>query len=310
VKIKIQLPDGFLDEEVRNGYTISCEMKKVWAVELDLLCEFDRICKEHHISYIADGGTLLGAIRHNGFIPWDDDIDVGMLRSEYEKLNAIASTEFHDPYFWQTEETDPGSLRGHAQLRNSDTTGILYCEQDRRIPFNQGIFIDVFQFDDSITDQKKLEEQFRNIVKYKQMACFEADLTIRYSYDNLKQHSTFKHRLKMNVLHTCLKLFHINLDYKVPYQKFLDECIKFKGSNFGKVADYVLPITIVSGSRDKNCFLKTVEHEFEFIKIPVPVDYDSALKQTFGSDYMVMKRNNSNHGGVLFDTEVSYKDYL
>ena len=146
MNIKLSLPSGFLEEEVRCDYTVSKEMKKVWAVELDLLSEFQRVCKLHDLKYSVCGGTLLGAIRHKGFIPWDDDIDVMMMRDEYEKLCKLAD-EFKHPYFFQTEETDPGSLRGHAQLRNSETTGILKRELKFKRPFNQGVFIDIFPLD-------------------------------------------------------------------------------------------------------------------------------------------------------------------
>ena len=66
----------FLKEEYRNGYLITDKMKKVWAVELDLLSELDRVCKKYNIKYYAAFGTLLGAIRDKGFIPWDDDLDI------------------------------------------------------------------------------------------------------------------------------------------------------------------------------------------------------------------------------------------
>ena len=76
--IKLQLPKGFLDAEKRCGYQVTADMKKVWAVELDLLYEFQRVANKHNIKYIANGGTMLGAVRHKGFIPWDDDIDIMM----------------------------------------------------------------------------------------------------------------------------------------------------------------------------------------------------------------------------------------
>ena len=118
VNLKLQIPEEFFKEEVRDGYFVSSDMKNLWAVELDLLNEFIRVCEVYNLRYFAEGGTMIGAVRHNGFIPWDDDIDIVMPREDYCKLEKIAVKEFKFPYFWQTEKTDPGSMRGHAQLRN------------------------------------------------------------------------------------------------------------------------------------------------------------------------------------------------
>mgnify|MGYP001218621471 CR=1 FL=1 len=93
----------------------------------------ERICKANGLKYFADSGTLIGAIRHEGYIPWDDDIDIMMFREEYDKLCKVAPKELKYPYFFQTEYTDKGSLRGHAQIRNCKTTGILMSEKIRNI---------------------------------------------------------------------------------------------------------------------------------------------------------------------------------
>lgn len=91
----------FLKEENRDGYIVSALMKKVWAVELDLLSELDRVCKKYNIKYYAAFGTLLGAVRNKGFIPWDDDIDVCMLRDDYAKFKEVAKNEFGGKYYYQ-----------------------------------------------------------------------------------------------------------------------------------------------------------------------------------------------------------------
>ena len=90
------------EEETRQNYLISKEMKQVWACELDLLKKLLQVCEKYNLKCWADAGTLIGAIRDHGFIPWDDDIDVAMLREDYDKLVSIADKEFAHPYFFQT----------------------------------------------------------------------------------------------------------------------------------------------------------------------------------------------------------------
>ena len=80
------VPDNFLEGEIRNSFYVESMMKKVWAAQLEVLHEIDRICKKHNITYFADWGTLLGAVRHKGFIPWDDDMDITMKRQDYIKF--------------------------------------------------------------------------------------------------------------------------------------------------------------------------------------------------------------------------------
>ena len=130
-----------LKNPVTNSKKINLSMKEVL---LDLMLEFDKVCKQYDLKYVLDSGTLLGAIRHNGFIPWDDDVDVAMLPEDYEKLMEIGPSAFKGKYFFQNEFTDPGSLRYHCQLRNSNTTGFLKGDYARRVKFNSGIFIDIF----------------------------------------------------------------------------------------------------------------------------------------------------------------------
>ena len=115
-------------------------------VQLDLLSELDRVCRKHGIRYLMDGGTMIGAVRHKGFIPWDDDIDVAMLREDYEKLKTVVF-EFNPAYcFFQDHTTDPEYRWGYGKLRRTGTSYIRAGQE--HLKHKDGVFIDIFPFDD------------------------------------------------------------------------------------------------------------------------------------------------------------------
>ena len=154
--------------ETRWGYTIDPAMKEIWSVELEILKEFDRVCDTMHLKYFLDSGTLLGAVRDGRFIPWDDDIDVIMLRDDYDKLVEDRGKSFSQEYFFQCAYTDIEYPRGHAQLRKKGTCAMIPYES-AYVKFNQGIFIDIFVLDGISPDKEKLKQQFvekNKLLKY------------------------------------------------------------------------------------------------------------------------------------------------
>lgn len=312
VSLNINLPENFLNEEVRCEYTITRKMKEVWAVELDLLNELDRVCKKHGIKYCADGGTLLGAVRHKGFIPWDDDVDVAMLRSEYEKLCIIAPNEFKEPYFFQTDETDPGSARGHAQLRNSQTTGILKSEIKMGCKFNQGIFIDIFPFDAVPEDQEELKN-FYNLLCYKRKKLRSVLWNYSYFYPYIRKNKDgkicWREECKRFLKH--IQYIITKPDYKIYYKDFEAECQKYNSiENLPMVADFCILAGLDRIQRYREDFEDLIEIDFEFLKIPVFRQYDRNLKRLYGENYMVPLKVKTEHGGVFFDTTESYRKYV
>ena len=118
-------------------------LRKAQLIMLDELIEVDRICKKYNISYWLDSGTLLGAVRHKGFIPWDDDIDICMLQEDYEKFFSIAKKELNDKYFLQVKETDEMTTSPYMKVRHRDSILIEenFTEKEK---FHQGIFLDIF----------------------------------------------------------------------------------------------------------------------------------------------------------------------
>lgn len=301
VKLNIDIPDDFYKEEIICGYQVTEETKKIWAVELDLLNQLLSVCKKHNIEIYSCGGTMLGAVRHHGFIPWDNDIDMMMKRSEYNKLCSIASDEFQYPYFFQTEYTDPGSLRGHAQLRRSDTTAALKADVNRK-DINQGLFIDIFPHDVLPDDKDAL-------VKWRKQ--------LQYDYWNAK----FCNKNSRTFGKKNLLLFVLNRNVRIPeilhkgsrywYQQFESNASKYSKTD-GKYLG-IIRAFIDSDSFDHSepaeYYENFIECPFEMLKVLVPVKTDEALTAEYGN-WREYKIGGDYHGEILFDTDHSYKELL
>lgn len=283
-----------LEPETRNGYYISKDMKKVWAVEMELLKKLLEVCEKHHLKIWAEGGTLLGNVWHHGYIPWDDDIDMAMPRKDYDKLQSVAKEEFKKPFFFQSGFTDifPNGL---SRIRMDRTTAILKHTIFQK--HHQGIFIDISPLD-VIPDNHQelmmfLEERDNEKEKLK-LYC-ESHLSL----SNLKHNwNIFKIKREIN-----------KIGYNTYFKKY-DQIVKqFANSDFKRVS-------IFSWSpqskyyRNRDWYHNTVYLQFEDIKMPVPADYDSILTKQFG-DYMKPVKEPTMHGGfVILDPEKSYKYYL
>lgn len=284
------------EEEKRNGYTVTCGTKKLWAVELDLLREFLDFCRRNSLRCWAEGGTLLGAVRHKGFIPWDDDIDLMMPRDDYDRMISLGNSQFHPPYFLQTAYTDTGYYRSHAQFRNSDTAAIRPSDVFQK--FNQGIFIDIFVVDAVPPEGKGA--RLDDILKRHRYPCKllkTANMSVAYSGRFGLLFRKLKAR-RMLRRHTWQEI------YK-PSEDVLRET---KWDDTDKVAELTM-----SADRhifDKSILDETVWLDFEDMKIPAPKRYDEFLRGEFGDDYMTPIMAPSMHGELITDTGRSYRELL
>ena len=117
--MKAILGEDFFKEEVKCDYLISETQKMVWAMQLDLYLVFEEICKKYGLKYFVMYGSLLGAVRHNGFSPWDDDVDVAMPREDFDVFLRVAPKELDEPYALQDPYTYPNCFITNVTLRNS-----------------------------------------------------------------------------------------------------------------------------------------------------------------------------------------------
>ena len=285
--------EDFFKEEVRCDFKVDAARKKIWAVLLDMLMEFDRVCKKYNLKYWMGGGSLLGAIRHKGFIPWDDDIDVNMMREDYDKLMDIGKDEFQSPYFLQTPYTDPGYYFSFAKLRNSRTSAVSY--DFRYENFNQGMFIDIFPYDN----------------------CVLGDAHERYNKidELIRDNSTFM-RMKDPNPNEENKLRiqnHSGRDPMDVFKEMTSIARKYENEN----TEYVSNALITASKCEKNIYKKSAfEHfintEFEILNVPIPEEYDYVLKIHYG-DYMELPpadKRGQWHSKTIFDPDCPYDKYI
>ena len=154
--------EGKAEERKLDTIEITPEiLREMQLVQLECLIELDRICREFDIKYSLDGGTLLGAVRHRGFIPWDDDIDVIMLRDEYEKLYDACKSQLDTiGFFLQERRTDPYYRVGYPRMRRNGT--IYRRVGHEHMKYHEGVFIDIFVLD-NVPDNAVLRKMHRLI---------------------------------------------------------------------------------------------------------------------------------------------------
>lgn len=304
--IKIQLPEHFLDEEERCGFRVSSDMKKIWAVELDLFDEFVRVCDKYGLKFYADGGTLLGVLRHRGFIPWDDDIDVTMMRSDYNKLCEIAGTEFKAPYFFQTSSTDVDCHFHHAKLRNSETTAVTEIEIPKK--YNQGIWIDIFPLDVIPDDEKELERFTDDIFAIQGKIVLHR--TYIFRYENKTGHgaiSFLKHFLK----HLYIKYIWARFNTVETICNQIDSVLqRYDGTDGKRVANLSMTWQVIPRRMFwQRCWYDgTRSGDFEMFTMPIPPQAEKIMELQYG-DWHKMVQGTACHLPKIFDTEKPYTTY-
>jgi lipopolysaccharide cholinephosphotransferase len=288
------IDQNFLQEETRCNFFVSEKRKRIWTIQLDLLRQLSIVCEKYGLTYFASNGTLLGAVRHKGFIPWDDDMDIVMPRAAFDTLQKVSSLEFSYPYFFQTTITDTNYYRNYARIRNSRTTAIT--KPDIENTCNNGIFIDIFPLDMcSASKINQIVQQFsvifydkllRNLVYYKKES---------------------RHSLQGWLFHAFVIALWNNKNYREMY-------LKMENLRRGKECPSDKVCLIVHGNSffiwDRSCFTKSIIVDFEYMKMPVPLGYEQILKSIYG-DYNKLPpvEERGKRHAIFFDPDKPYKEY-
>jgi lipopolysaccharide cholinephosphotransferase len=295
----MNVPESFFKGEIRNSFYVEKLMKKVWAAQLEVLNDVDVLCKKHNIQYFADYGTLLGAVRHKGFIPWDDDMDISMKREDYTKFCEIAQKELAGTYEIVNIHTDPTWNQLLGRIINSREISFddERLEKFHNCPFAVGL--DIFPLD-YLAPNKEEDELQCNIIRILQVTINELEK------DNLKEEEIIS--TIQAIENMCSVKFDSNRPYIIQIRELKERiCMLYTNEESEYVASmgehacktppelYVYP---------KEYYSSAIEVPFEYTTIPIPVGYEKILIQKYGENYMVPQIGGSNHDYPF------YKDQL
>lgn len=262
-------------------------LKKLQKIELGILKEFDELCRKNNLDYFLVGGSAIGVVRHKGFIPWDDDIDVAMSREDYDKFLEIAERDYSDRYTIINNDTNP-----KFPLMNTrwGLKGTEYKTEDLKdIPGEFGIFLDIFPQDNVPDNEKKMK-------KHGTISWIYGKLLV---LSGVKKPVLYYYGIKAKILtfifflaHYFLKIFHLNsrFFYKKAF-KYSTMYNNEKTKRFGYAFD---PHRFTSIMVKEDVFpLKTMK--FEGLDVKVPGRIEKYLERRYGNDYMTLPPKEKRH---------------
>ena len=269
-------------------------LEKLKRAELNILDDFIKTCEKHDIQYFMVWGTAIGTVRHKGFIPWDDDIDVGMLRTDYDKFVSVVKKELGDRYKLTTPLTEKGFAGTVIKLQRKGTKFVPYIS--RTMKCDLCLHIDIFIYDnmdDNVERAKKKIKITRHIAR--------VIFLCGSPYPIIKNKGIIGILLKSIyfILHYILKILHVSPARL--YQRFESISKSANDEKTGKLTSYQSLAAFTNAVTMEDIF-PLRDMEFEDLIVKLPNHYDKILRQTYG-DYMKLPKEEDrvNHCAYLID---------
>ncbi len=300
----LNIPQEFLQEETREDFTIDVTMKSCWAAQLEVLREIAEICERHNLQWYCAYGTLLGAVRHEGFIPWDDDMDIWMLREDYNKFLQVAATELPKGYVLDGPLTETGYTEYHTLVLNARSVSISpeRLHKFHGCPFATGI--DIFPLDYLPKNQADRENVLEII----------ALMSVLVGIIKQKEWEESDIEDIVNGRNAIADILNVEFKEKIEFEnkkKIVSEIYKYANylaMSYGEedgdeLVMYISYITNHNKIFHKDLFSEVIEMPFEGFGVPVPCGYDEILRKQYG-DYSIRVQNAAGHDYPLYKKQV------
>ena len=262
-------------------------LKKLQAVEVEMLKDFASLCEEHGIDYFGIGGTLLGAVRHQGFIPWDDDIDIGMTVEHYEHFLQVADGAFDGKYKLINFDINNNFPNMFTKWYK---TGTVFRDNDAMaMGYSTGIFIDIFRFDNAPDDGKQLRSQAMKawiLSKLFILSLLSNPIIMAYGIKAKVM------KLASKIIYRLLKI--IRISPRTLYDKANQASLAYEAQETQRVT-YIFDMKPYLNLIKRSDIYPTQFMTFEDIKIRFPHNPEAYLNVCYGSDYMTLPPEDKRH---------------
>ena len=283
----MNIPEGYLNGEIRDGFYVESTMKKAWAAEIEVLNDVDRICRQYDIQYFADWGTLLGTIRHKGFVPWDDDMDITMKREDYTRFCQIVQQEQGDLEIINFH-TDPEWKDMLSRVINGRNVNYTqeHLKKYHGFPYVAGLDIFPLDYVAPTEDEDEIHCSMISIVE-----AFSANIRnntatpeeIEQTTKDIEQMCGVKFN---NLEPLATQLLKLGERLSMMYTDEESQAVALMGDHAGPRPLDVYP---------KEYYSESIYMPFEYTTIPVPVGYEKILIQKYGENYMIPYLGGTNH---------------